>query len=155
VVKGSAVSVRKLCALIAAHSVLFPYNKSHGDGAGQEAATTKRRRIIMRKSFSIVCRLAVMVGVFIGCDSANKKEEAAQPSPQNNGANVASNPGEQRQYRAVCLEKEAHGGNQQVLSKWLDEKEKADELGKYHTDFKEKGHRVIIEERVKPEQATP
>ena len=90
----------------------------------------------MRKSFSIVFLLAAMIGVLIGCDSANKKEETPQSSPQTNGANLASKPGEQRQYRAVCTEKAEHGGNEYVLSKWLDEKEKAEELGKYHSDFK-------------------
>lgn len=108
----------------------------------------------MRKSFSHVCWLAVMIGVFVGCQSTGKNE-AANSSPQTNGASVTSKPGEQHQYRAVCQQKEAHGGNEQVLSKWLDEKEKAEELGKYHSDFKDKGHLVVIEERVKPEQAKP
>lgn len=107
----------------------------------------------MRKSFSIICWLVVMFGMLVGCQSTDKKA-AANSSPQANGASVESKPGEQHQYRAVCSEKEAHAGNVQVLSKWLDEKEKAEALGKYHTDFKDKGHRVVIEERVKPEQET-
>lgn len=108
----------------------------------------------MRKSFFIACLFILMMGVLIGCQSTGKNE-AANSSPQAKGASVASKPGEQRQYRAVCLQKEAHGGNQQVLSKWLDEKEKAEALGNYHTDFKDKGHQVVIEERVKTEPAKP
>jgi hypothetical protein len=104
----------------------------------------------MRKSSFFAFLFVLLIGVLIGCQSTGKNE-AASSSPQANGASVASKPGEQRQYRAVCLQKEAHGGNQQVLSKWLDEKEKAEELGKYHTDFKDKGHQVVIEERVKPQ----
>jgi hypothetical protein len=37
-----------------------------------------------------------------------------------------------------------------VLSKWLDEKGKAVALGEYHSNFKDKGHRWRLEERVKP-----
>jgi hypothetical protein len=96
----------------------------------------------------------LLIGVLAGCQSTGKNE-AANSSPQANGASVASKSGEQHQYRAVCLQKEAHRGNNQVRSKWLDEKEKAEALGKYHTDFKDKGHRMVIEERVKPEQAQP
>jgi hypothetical protein len=109
---------------------------------------------MMRKSFAVTCLFALMIGVLVGCQSTGKSE-ATNSSPQTNGTKVELKPGEQLQYRAVCLEKEQHGGNQQVLSRWLDDKEKAEALGKYHTDFKDKGHRVIIEERVKPEQAKP
>jgi hypothetical protein len=55
-----------------------------------------------------------------------------------------------KQFRAVCSEKTMHGGNEQVLSKWLDEKEKAVALGEYHSNFKDKGHRWRLEERAKP-----
>jgi hypothetical protein len=55
-----------------------------------------------------------------------------------------------KQFRAVCSEKAAHGGNEQVLSRWLDDREKAVALGEYHGNFKDKGHRWRIEERVKP-----
>jgi hypothetical protein len=121
---------------------------------GITAIASNLRRFIMCKPFFVACLFVLMIGVFIGCQSTGKNE-AANSSPQANGASVESKPGEQRQYRAVCQQKEAHGGNAQVLSKWLDEKEKAEELGKYHTDFKDKGHRVVIEERVKPEQTQP
>ena len=108
----------------------------------------------MHKSLFVACFFVLMIGIFIGCQSSNKNE-ATNSSPQTNGASVASKPGEQRQYRAVCLEKAAHGGNEQVLSKWLDQKAKAEELGTYHGDFKDKGHRWRLEERVKPERANP
>jgi hypothetical protein len=55
-----------------------------------------------------------------------------------------------KQYRAVCTEVAAHGGNY-VLSRWLDARDKAVALGEYHSNFKDKGHRVIYEERVKPQ----
>jgi hypothetical protein len=60
-----------------------------------------------------------------------------------------------KQYRAVCSEAAMHGGTPYVLSRWLDVKEKAVALGEYHSNFKEKGHRVIYEERVRPAQTTP
>jgi len=44
------------------------------------------------------------------------------------------------------------GKNEYVLSKWFDSRDKANELGQYHGDFKYKGHRWRIDERVKPEQ---
>lgn len=110
----------------------------------------------MRKSFSNVCWLVVMIGVFIGCNATDKTQEAATPSPQTNAANAAPAPeGAQLQYRAVCIQKEEHGGHEYVLSKWFDSREKADELGKYHGDFKYKGHQWRIDERVKPEPAKP
>jgi hypothetical protein len=42
-----------------------------------------------------------------------------------------------------------------VLSRWLDSRDKASALGRYHGDFKEKGHRWRLEERVRPELAKP
>lgn len=60
-----------------------------------------------------------------------------------------------KQYRAVCSEAAAHGGTPYVLSRWLDVKDKALALGEYHSNFKEKGHRVIYEERDRPAQSTP
>ena len=59
-----------------------------------------------------------------------------------------------KQYRAVCMEAERHGGTPYVLSRWVDAKDKAVALGEYHTNFKDKGHRVVYEERMKP-QTTP
>jgi hypothetical protein len=108
----------------------------------------------MCKTFLFACLLAVMIGVHIGCQSGGKNE-TANSSPQANGANAELKPGEQRQYRALCIEKAEHGGNEYVLSKWMDTREKANELGQYHGDFKYKGHRWRIDERVKPAQAQP
>jgi len=106
----------------------------------------------MRKSFSIV----LMIGALIGCQSTGKNDatpeaEAAKTSLQTNAANVDSQSAA-KQYRALCIEKEQHGGNEYVLSKWFDRRDKANELGQYHGDFKYKGHRWRIDERVKPEQ---
>jgi hypothetical protein len=57
---------------------------------------------------------------------------------------------EGKQFRAVCIEKAGHGGNEQVLSRWLDERDKAVALAEYHVNFKDKGHRWRLEERAKP-----
>ncbi|GEM_PF-5376414 len=108
----------------------------------------------MRKLFFVACLFALMSGVLVGCQSTGKNE-AANSSPQTNGASIESKAGEQRQYRALCIEKAEHGGNEYVLSKWMDSREKANELGQYHGDFKYKGHRWRIDERVKPKQAQP
>ncbi len=64
----------------------------------------------------------------------------------------ASEPG--KQYRAVCLEEMAHG-SVHVLSRWLDSRAKAFELGNLHGDFKDKGHRWKLEERAKPQTDMP
>ncbi len=101
----------------------------------------------MRKSFPVTCWFALMIGVFIGCQSTNKNE-ATKSSPQTTAANAEAKPGEQHQYRAVCIEKEAHGGNEAILSRWLDSKDKAEALGESHAE--DNGHRWRIEERVKP-----
>ena len=60
-----------------------------------------------------------------------------------------------KQYRAVCTEKAAHGGTEYVLSRWLDTRDKALALGEYHSNFKDKGHRVRYEERIRSQQTTP
>lgn len=110
----------------------------------------------MRKSLYLACLCALTMSGFIGCSSSDKTEDAAKPAVQPNAASVApAAEGKQMQYRAVCIEKQAHAGNEYVLSKWLDDKEKADSFGQYHGDFKEKGHRWRVDERVKPEQNKP
>jgi hypothetical protein len=110
----------------------------------------------MLRLFSAACLAALLTGALIGCANSDKTAEAAKSPAQANGA--GSEPkleGGQHQYRAVCIEKEEHGGNEYVLSKWFDNREQADELGKYHGDFKYKGHRWRIDERAKPEAAKP
>lgn len=102
----------------------------------------------MRLPFVLLVLLILLIGAFSGCQSPGKTE-TANPSSQSGAAQAAA----QYQYRAICLDKESHGGNVQVLSKWLDEREKAEALGKYHGDFKNKGHLWKIEERVKPANA--
>ena len=42
----------------------------------------------MRKPFFVAYFLALLIGVFIGCSSADKSQEAANASPQTNGANA-------------------------------------------------------------------
>jgi len=101
----------------------------------------------MRKSLSVTCLPVLLIGIFIGCNAKDKPEAA-------NGVSVESK-SDGKQYRAVCVEKEQHGGSEYVLSKWMDSRDKADELGKYHGDFKYKGHAWRIDERVKPERAKP
>jgi hypothetical protein len=111
---------------------------------------------MMRKPLSVTRVFALLIVVLIGCKATDKPKEAPQPALQANGANVeAKQAGTQYQFRAVCIEKEAHGGNEYVLSKWFDSREKANEFGQYHGDFKYKGHRWRIEERIKPAQANP
>ena len=108
----------------------------------------------MRKSFSVTCLFVLMVGVYIGCTAPDKKDASTvteKSSLQTSAARVGSqSEGTQYQYRAVCIEKEAHAGNEQVLSTWLDSKDEATKLAQYHVDFKYKGHRWRLEERVKP-----
>lgn len=110
----------------------------------------------MRKFLALACLLALMILGIAACQSGNKtdsstslKEDSATPTPsvQSETAETAEI---QYQYRAVCIEKEAHGGNNQILTRWLDSREKAEDYGRYHSDFKNKGHRWIIEERIKP-----
>lgn len=110
----------------------------------------------MRKKFYMTLLCALVTGGLIGCSSSDRAGEATTPSDQSNAASVApATNGIQLQYRSVCIEKEAHGGNEYVLSKWLDDRDKANSFGQYHGDFKEKGHRWRVEERVKPEQKKP
>lgn len=112
---------------------------------------------MMRTSFFVTCLFILLIGANLGCNSTDSTETAGSSRQIGTDAtNGDPKPGEGivgHQYRAVCLEKEAHAGNVQVLSKWLDNRAKAYELGNYHGDFKEKGHRWTIEERVKSETA--
>ena len=104
----------------------------------------------MRKSFSVTCVLVLMVGVFLGCTAPDKKDASTVTEKSSLQTSTANPEGKQYQYRAVCIEKEAHAGNEQVLSTWLDRRDEAESFAKYHGDFKNKGHRWRIEERVKP-----
>jgi hypothetical protein len=107
----------------------------------------------MCKTFSATSVLVLIISAFVGCNTTDKAE-ATKSAVQTNAPNADAKPGEkQHQYRAVCTDKEAHGGNEYVLSRWLDSRDKANELGQYHGDFKYKGHRWRIDERAKPERA--
>jgi hypothetical protein len=110
----------------------------------------------MLKSFFALGLVVFMFGALIGCTNSDQTAEGAKSPPQTNGAGAAPKlEGGQHQYRAVCIETAEHGGNEYVLSKWFDSREKADEFGKYHGDFKYKGHRWRIDERAKPETVKP
>ncbi len=102
----------------------------------------------MCKSFSITCLFVLLIAAFIGCNATDKTEEAAYSSLQTKAAN-AEPKAEQKQYQAVCITKEEHDGNEYILTKWLDSKEKAHMYGGEHSR-KRKGHNVIYRERVKP-----
>lgn len=111
----------------------------------------------MRKLFSVTCLFVLIVGVFMGCKDTDKKDaatvtgEKTKSSLQTSATHVEpKQEGKQYQYRAVCISKEEHGGNEQVLSTWLDSREEAKSIGLYHGEFKYKGHNWRIEERVAP-----
>ena len=101
----------------------------------------------MCKSFSINWLFILLIGAFVGCNSADKTQEATNSPLQTNAANAASQP--QHQYMAVCMTKEEHDGNEYILTKWLDSKNKALMYGREHSR-KRKGHNVVYKERVKP-----
>lgn len=119
----------------------------------------------MRRSpivWNFLCCLSVVsaVGfllsssVFIGCSGQEKNDSSPRLSVAADSSSIKPvQSGEQRQYRSVCIENDEHGGTAYVLSRWLDSREKANELGQYHGDFKYKGHRWRIDERVKPERS--
>ncbi len=102
----------------------------------------------MRKPFLVAGLLVLLIGAFIGCQSAGKTPEAANASLQTNGANAEAK-SDGKQYRAVCTDKQTHGGNDYVLTKWLDSKHTAEIYGKEH-ERKNKGHVVKYNERIKP-----
>jgi hypothetical protein len=91
----------------------------------------------MRRSFTLALLSVVIAGISAGCKAGATVETSSAG----------------KQFRAVCSEKTMHGGNEQVLSKWLDDKDKAVALGEYHSNFKDKGHRWRLEERAKPESS--
>jgi hypothetical protein len=100
----------------------------------------------MRMSCPVACAAVLVLVVFSsGCSGTDKSAAAAATSAQGDGIH---------EYRAVCTETAAHGGNEQVLSKWLETRAQPESIGNYHSNFKAKGHRVRIEERVKPKKAT-
>jgi hypothetical protein len=102
----------------------------------------------MRKHGIGVCVLLALAA----CSQDGAAVSSNQASPD---ATTVAAQSDGKQYRAVCLEAAAHGGNPSVLSRWLDVKDKAVSLGQYHGDFKEKGHRWVLEERARPAQTTP
>lgn len=92
----------------------------------------------------------LLAAILAGC-SPGPSREATTSSAQTPATSLPLDTAAgERQYRAVCLDARSHGGNEQVLTRWLDTRAKAKEIGDYHADFKYKGHSVRIEERVRP-----
>ena len=103
----------------------------------------------MRMSVAAVCVAALILGVSVGCSATGKA--AATPA-----ADSASAQGDGiHEYRAVCIQKNLHDGNEYVLSSWLPTREAAKAIGDYHGEFKYKGHLIRIDERVKRKKTTP
>jgi hypothetical protein len=101
----------------------------------------------MRTSKLSACAAVLILGVFSGaCSSSDETAAAAAAGDVGDGIH---------EYRAVCVEKARHGGNEYVLSKWFETSGQAKALGDYHGNFKAKGHQIKIEERVKPKKDTP
>ncbi len=97
----------------------------------------------MCKPFLVTCSFALMIGIFTACQATDREETV--------GSAGSSKPAEEKQYRGVCLDKEAHGDNAYVLTKWLDSEDKVLIYSREH-ERKNKGHVTKIEERVKPEK---
>ncbi len=104
----------------------------------------------MRTSWPVACAAVLILGLFIsGCSASGKSastDGASDSSAQDDGIH---------EYRAVCTQKELHGGSEYVLSRWLETRQLAKQIGDYHGEFKYKGHIVRIEERVKPNRVKP
>ena len=104
---------------------------------------------LMRTSFSVACAFAIVIGTCIGCN-ATDKEESTKSSLQASAAQIEPNTEKaQYLYMAVCITKEAHEGNEYVLTKWLDSKDKALMYGREH-GRKRKGHVIVYRTRAKP-----
>ena len=104
----------------------------------------------MRISLAAACLATLVLGVSIGCSTTGK----ATASAATDAASSSSAQGDGiHEYRAVCIQKELHDGNEYVLSTWLDSREAAKAIGDYHGEFKYKGHQIRIEERVKRKKA--
>lgn len=108
----------------------------------------------MRTLFFVGFLLVLVSAAFLGCEVMERKEKssgAVTNPPVQPGASLVDPKAEaqQYQYRAVCTEKEAHGGNEYVLTRWLDSEEKVLPYSREH-ERKNKGHIVRIETRARP-----
>ena len=107
----------------------------------------------MRTSRPIACAAILILGVFSSeCGASGKSAPSAATE---DGSHLTAQGDGIHQYRAVCTEKALHDGNEYVLSTWLDTRREAKAIGDYHGEFKYKGHKMRIEERVKPKKVTP
>ena len=102
----------------------------------------------MRTSWPVAYTAVLILGFFMsGCSASGK----SAPSASTEGASDSSAQDDGiHEYRAVCTQKELHGGSEYVLSRWLETRQLAKQISDYHGEFKYKGHIVRIEERVKP-----
>jgi len=107
----------------------------------------------MRTSWPVACAAVLILGVFSsGCGGTDKTAPAAAIEDASKSSALGDGIHE---YRAVCTEKVLHGGNEYVLSRWLETRDQARSIGDYHGGFKYKGHQIRIEERVKRKKVTP
>ena len=102
----------------------------------------------MIKLFSMNGLLILLVGTVLSCQTSDSAEGSAGASDLKK-ATAADATAETMQYQAVCISKSEHEGNEYILTKWLDSKDKALVYGREHAR-KKKGHDVIYRERVKP-----
>jgi hypothetical protein len=106
------------------------------------------------KTLSTVGFLILVLASCTGCGDrsrAGASDEVSGVTDTASRAVAEAQAGTPLQYRAVCTEAAAHGGTEYVLTRWLDSRDKAKGYGEYHGDFKEKGHRWRLEQRVKPQ----
>ncbi len=105
----------------------------------------------MCKFFALACLLFMAFVALLSCKNSEEKHNATHASAVLDSANAAT-PEETSslQYMAVCTTKEEHGGNEYILTKWLDDKHKAEVFGREHL-MKKKAHYVIYRTRVRPE----
>jgi len=97
----------------------------------------------MHKFFALACLLFMSFGAVLSCKNSEDKHDAPSVSAASDSANAAM------QYMAVCTTKAEHGGNEYILTKWLDDKPKAEVFGREHL-MKKKAHYVIYKTRMRP-----
>ena len=93
--------------------------------------------------FVSLCLFLLAFGGGAGCDEAKKME----PGQSDTATNETKS--ESKQYMAVCTTRVEHEGNEYILTRWVDSKDKALVYGREHSR-KKKGHVVIYRERDKP-----
>ena len=100
--------------------------------------------------------LLLALGVLAGCGSAALGDDGAivdvdadSSIVHGAAAEATTSPdGKPYQFRAVCLEASKHPQPVFVLSKWVEDRAVAWDLGNYHGAHKSKGHHWVIQRRV-------